>query len=391
MLNSIAVQYLEGGQHLDGLAPKEVQERLRATSARVTLSRILIGWNVPEPLVEVCRSEAERMGAPLYYWHPLLCGDGRFVPRPEWRTIGRSGSPVAGFRDMPEFTFVCPNRPEVREAVLDHLADTIGRGGYQGVFLDRIRFPAPSAAPPELLACFCDDCSRAARESGLDLDALRRRCMTPAQWLDALFHDGIDELVDAFIRFRSLSVARLVDAAAVLVRGAGLEVGLDCFSPSLTRMVGQDLAQLDSSSDWIKIMTYGHAFGPAGLPFELTALADWLISEGMEEPVALGRLAQASGLPLPTSLGALREAGLEAAALSLETRRAQERGVRHLLVGMELVEMEGVTSLNADQIARDWRAFSAAGPDGVVLCWDLWRIPMKYLDLIQALRQAETG
>jgi len=389
MRDSITVQYLEGGPHLDALAPEEVRERLRAGAARVPITRILIGWNVPEPLVAVCRSEAARMGARLYYWHPLLCGDGRFEPRPEWRTIGRNGQPVAGFRDLPEFTFVCPNRPAVREAALDHLAGIAGKGGYDGVFLDRIRFPAPAAAPPEVLACFCDDCARAAHEDGLDLDALRRCDMTPAQWLDALFRDGNDEAVDAFFRFRSRSVARLVDAAASLVRAAGIGVGLDCFSPSLTRMVGQDLALLDSAADWIKVMTYGHAFGPAGLPFELSTLANWLIEGGMEEPAALERLAEASGLPLPASVGALRETGLEAAALSLETQRARERGVRNLLVGMELVEMEGVTSLNAEQIARDWRAFSDAAPDGVVLCWDLWRIPMKYLDLIRTLREGD--
>jgi len=63
---------------------------------------------------------------------------------------------------------------------------------------------------------------RAAREDGLDLDGLRRRDLRPAQWLDALFHDGNDEEVDAFFRFRSRSVARLVDAAAAEVRGAGI-------------------------------------------------------------------------------------------------------------------------------------------------------------------------
>jgi hypothetical protein len=60
-------------------------------------------------------------------------------------------------------------------------------------------------------------------------------------------------------------------------------------------------------------------------------------------------------------------------------------GVRTLLAGIELVELAGVTSLNAEQIAADLRAFQEAGADGLALSWDLWHIPPERLELVRTV------
>jgi predicted acetyltransferase len=164
----------------------------------------------------------------------------------------------------------------------------------------------------------------------------------------------------------------------------GLAVDLDCFSPAVAWMVGQDLGALSGHCERIKIMSYGHALGPAGLPFELLALADWLIDGEMAgETEALEWLSQASHLPLPSTRAALREHGLSSEALAAEVRRARSAGIRTLLAGIELVELEGVTALHESQIEADLRAFRAAGADGLALSWDLWHIPSERLDLVR--------
>jgi hypothetical protein len=163
-------------------------------------------------------------------------------------------------------------------------------------------------------------------------------------------------------------------------------VGLDCFSPALTCMVGQDLGELDSCCDWIKVMSYGHAFGPAGLPFELLDLASWLVGRrvvGGRE--ALERLSVAAHLPLPSTQLALRRDGLLPEALGAEVERGRSMGVRNLLAGIELVELAGITSLNAEQIAADLRAFQEAGADGLALSWDLWHMSLQRLELVRSV------
>jgi hypothetical protein len=393
----LAVQYLEAGPQVAAIPPERVRARLRAACERLPLTHVLIGWNVPQPTLDACREETHRAGAKLYRWHPLLTGDGTFFPRPAWRTLGLRGEPVPGFQDMPEFTFVCPNSPKARTAVLDRVRQVVGSGDYDGLFLDRIRYPSPAADPGRWLACFCGHCEQVAAQTGLDLahqrQMLRELLGRPERWVPFLqvllgspdpVYLPIDLiLLRAFLDFRARSVTGLVCEAADLIRAAGLEVGLDGFSPALTRMVGQDLSGLHRCAEWTKIMTYGHTLGPAGLPFELLALAQWVLSSQAVGPgAALAALSQASGLPLPTSLDDLKAPGLSPQALAAEIRRGRAAGIGQLLAGVELVEIEGITHLRPPQIAADLRALREAGADGLVLSWDLWHIPLDWLELV---------
>jgi hypothetical protein len=349
-----AVQYLEDSPEVAEIAPNEAQARLRAAFQSLPLSYVLLGWKLPGALFDACAEETARAGARLYRWHPLLTGDGTFTPRREWR--------------------------------------------YQGVFLDRIRYPSPALDPSRTLACFCEDCRRAAREEGLDLEDVRRRVRsllaTPKgarDLIDALLgHPAGDprdmgvEALRAFLRFRASSVSRFVRAVSEAIRGEGLEVGLDCFSPALTWMVGQDLQALDAHCEWIKIMSYGHAMGPAGLPFELLGLVNWLVERyEVSEARALGWLSAASGLGLPSTREALHDRGLTPQALGSEVRRARAAGVRTLLAGIELVELEGIARPDRAQVTADLRAFRSAGADGLVLSWDLWHIRPERLEWVR--------
>jgi hypothetical protein len=399
-MDRLAVQYLEDGPGLAIISSEDACARLRAAFDRLPISDVLLGWNVPQALVAACREETVRRGAQLFRWHPLLTGDGSFVPRPEWQTVGLGGEPVPGFRDMPEFTFVCPNRPAVREAVLDHLYETIREDDYHGVFLDRIRYPSPVADPGRWLACFCDDCRQVAAGEGIDLEVTQRHIRAllskperVSGFLKALLgspaaetpaHDADLAALEQFLVFRARSVTRFVQAAAELIHAEGLAVGLDCFSPTVTFLVGQDLKALAPHCEWIKIMSYGHTLGPAGLPFELLGLADWLVEQwSVSESDVLGWLAAATGLSLPRNRDSLRRDGLAPQALAAEVRRGRAAGVGTLLAGIELVEVEGVTSLNHRQIAADLGAFRAAGADGLVLSWDVWHISLERLELVR--------
>ena len=390
-------QYLEDSPDVAAIAPAKARARLRDAFERLPISAVLLGWHLPDALLRACADETARAGVKLFRWHPLLTGDATFPPRPEWHTVGLTGEPLPGFHGLPEFTFLCPNRPAVREAALGHLRDALRRGEYGGVFLDRIRYPSPAESPARWLACFCDDCRRAAADEGLDLEATRRQIAAllgkpdRAQAVVRVLLDPLAAAPDAdlaalraFLDFRARSITRFVQAAASVARTEGLAVGLDCFAPALTCMVGQDLAALNPCCDWIKVMVYGHTLGPAGLPFELLALADWLVGRGWaSEPQALVWLGEALHLPLPSTRAALLEQGLSPEALAAEVRRARAAGVGVLLAGIELVDVAGVTRLHSQQIAADLRAFRDAGAGGLVLSWDLWHIPLERLDLVR--------
>ena len=395
----LAVQYLESNPGTSIYIQQEVRSKLRAALDLMPIKLVLIGWEAPEPLIHICREEADEFGAKLFRWHPLLTGDGDFIPRPEWQTVGLRGEKVPGFRGMPEFTFVCPNRPAVQAAASAHLQQVLRLGLFDGIFLDRIRFPSPAANPAAWLACFCEACHEAAGEIGLDLaavrDSLQKLLNRPDQIQDLvkLFFRHPDRtssnpdlsVIDRFFRFRTTSVTNFVSKAANLIHGEGLEVGLDTFSPSLAYLVGQDLKSLNECGEWIKAMTYGHALGPSGLPFELAELADWLMKDmGMDERDAMNLLSTAVQQPLPETVGELRQRGVEPGVLQEEAERGRSCGVDCFLAGIELVDLPGVTNLTPPQIQADLHAFHDAGVDGLVFSWDLQLMPVKRLAMVAA-------
>jgi hypothetical protein len=189
--------------------------------------------------------------------------------------------------------------------------------------------------------------------------------------------------LESFLDFRESSITQTVRTVAKQAQNHHLSIGLDCFSPALTRMVGQDLSDLDQSSDWVKIMTYPRVFGPAGIPFELLNLAEWLINQGHNDSEVMRLLSDASTLPLPASKDNMSLAGLRSEAISMEILRGYKLGVSNLLAGIAMVNLNNIHQSSPEQIKTDLEASRNAS--GIVISWDLWLTPLQYLDKIRTL------
>jgi hypothetical protein len=394
----LTIQYLEDSPDLHQLDREQVINKLHAAAEILPFSHLLIGWNTPPHLLEACRTEADRLGMRFLRWHPLLTGDAVFQPQPAWQTIGLSGKKVMGYHDMPEFTFVCPNHPEVQAALSHRLESLLRQGLYQGFFLDRVRFPSPSADPFNDLGCFCEHCQRKAADEGLNLQKIQGEILQQAlnengriSLIYALLtgtahpeHSDQSLTINQFLLFRKKSVRDFLAMIARPLREAHLEIGLDCFSASLTHMVGQDLNQLSELVDWIKLMAYAHTFAPAGVPYELSGLAHFLTTTTlMNERQSLDWIGASLGFPLPISCMSLEKIGLSTFTLEKEVRRGVEACSVPALAGMELVELQGVTNLNPEQIKSDLSGLKRSGAAGLAISWDLLHIPLERLRLVQ--------
>jgi hypothetical protein len=395
---TITIQYLEDSPYLSQLDVSKVVDRLRAAAECLHLTHLLIGWHLPAPLLEACRMEAEHLGVRFLRWQPLLTTDKVLIPDSSWQTEGLMGNKVAGYRGLPEFTFVCPNHPAVQDAVYTHLDKLVRQGIYQGFFLDRVRFPSPSTDPINDLTCFCEHCQHKAADYGLDLKGIRaeilQRTLEEKGRLSLIKtllsgrQDPVqadwDQDVIQFLTFRRRSVCDLLAFISQPLRQAHLEIGVDCYSPSLTNMVGQDLNTMSEFVDWIKLMAYAHTFAPAGIPFELTGVLHYLsTTTRLSERQALVFISQSIGLPLPESRVLLEKTGLSTIALEKEVKRGVDACSVPVLAGIELVDLEGVTRLNPDQIQADLTAMKRAGSAGLAISWDLLHIPLDRLDLIR--------
>lgn len=394
----LTIQFLEDSPDLARLDQKQVVNKLRAAAERLPFTHLLIGWHVSPPLLEACRMEAQCLGMRFLRWQPVLTTDKDFQPDPAWQTEGLTGRKVSGYRGLPEFTFFCPNHPAVQEAIYNHLVKLVHQGLYQGYFLDRVRFPSPSTDPIDDLTCFCEHCQRKAVEYDMDLEGIREeifrltreekgRISLIKSLLSGKTDPGYSDQsfgISQFLAFRKRSVRDFLAFISQPLKEAHLEIGLDCYSPSLTHMVGQDLNTMSGLADWIKLMTYAHTFAPAGIPFELSGLLHYLTSStNLNEAQALELMGQTIGLPLPTSFGSLEKEGLSPLGLEKEVGYGVEASSVPVLAGMELVELEGVTRLRSDQIRADLTAIKLAGSAGLAISWDLLHIPLDRLVLVR--------
>jgi len=377
-MKTIAAQHLEYAPR--NATPAKIRQRLRQAFDLLPISIIILGWDLPKRLEDAVAEETARQDATLYRWHPLLASDAGFALPAEWQPINLHGEPVPGFKGLPEFTFICPNRTDVQEWITERIEVATQRGIYQGLFFDRMRFPSPAENPERHLACFCKYCQQVASDSGLDLETVLRHIESFLTDVDhaksltqTLFTPTDDSLLESFFKFRLNTITHIVQYAAKLARSNGLNVGLDCFSPTLTRMVGQDLSPLNQTCDWIKLMIYPRVFGPAGLPFELNALAKWLRGRyKVNETEAAEIVGGASGLSVSSN-------GLDSESITQEIHRGRIAGITNLLAGIALVEVEDVHNPTLEQIHGDLAACNNAGADGLVLSWDLWHIKPEYI------------
>ena len=231
----------------------------------------------------------QRPAEQVVLWYDLLSD----IPQMEERELvvncrgrkshGWGGWAEAGSTITETFRFACPNNPVVRAKALDRMRELLTRYPFDGVFIDKMRFPSPANGLEEVVSCFCDHCQTAASAVGLDLDSVRKvidakfagafvSCARAGatDWLRSLLVPG--SVLARFADFRLRTITGLVSEAAAEARALGRKVALDVFSPGLAPLVGQDYPALAQVGDWIKPMTYRVAQGPAGLRLELSAL-----------------------------------------------------------------------------------------------------------------------
>jgi hypothetical protein len=295
------------------------------------------------------------------------------------------------------FQFSCPNNPEVAAVTLHNVERILLEYAFDGVFLDKIRYPSPANGLAEMMTCFCPYCQEKAHRQNLDLAQVRdmlenipwqsilrlediRRFSLAAPGDTARF--GSVSLFEKFLRFRADSITHLVAEIAEMVRKFKKIVALDLFSPSLAMLVGQDYTSLAKYAAWCKPMVYRCAKGPSGLRLEIPRLAE--------------DIANVSGAPIekvwqkvrefipPVMDASLDQIKVEGAPYDLIASEAQEAvrwfAPKPVYLGVEAVSLEAFQiHIEPECIQKAVRMAWQAQAKGVVLSWDLLGMPAENL------------
>ncbi len=387
----------------EDLAPAKVSAHLARVTREVPLDILAVGWTERPALFRMLTAPESRPAPEVFLWYPLLSDYPGFDPSHLVvnsrlaRNSGWSGYDGTGIAET--FRQACPNNPLTLTTSLARLDEIMSRYSFDGVFLDKIRFPSPANGLADVFSCFCPYCAKKAAEAGLDLEAVRtmlngtpaaRSAATPiaipkgARWLEHLVAD--EPLLQRFIRFRANSISALVGKVTEVMRGMGRKVSLDVFTPILAPLVGQDFAALAPDADWIKPMIYRFGKGPANLRSELPSLLRDLARHlGRDEAAAMDWAAgEVDGIVGHTL------AEIETAApLSLvraETKRSLSLyGGTPLYLGLESVSIPGLMEVTPRNIEEILEIGAEAGVQGYVLSWDLLHTPIENVRSLRSL------
>ncbi len=391
---------------VDRLGLDGVMEIVRRAAETAQLDILIAGGEEVPELYRALTQPRERAAPQIFLWYAALADNPGL--KPDFSVVNYRGEPstawsgsATGEEIGETFTFACPNRPGAREAVLARLERLLTEYPFDGVFLDKFRFPSPANGLQEVLSCFCPYCRSAAASAGLDLDEVQAWLVQMAQggntggpdvarssgtdWLQTLIgclseHD--QAVVAAALRFRARSITQLVEEVRALTSRMGKPLALDLFSPGLAYLVGQDYPVLAGLAEWVKPMSYCCANGPAGLRLEIPQLV-----RGLEKLLRLppGRAetwlqAKVEGMA-GSSLAGIERDGAPSALIAAETRRAVESmGTTPVYMGIEAVSIPAFNiDITPGHVREMLSIAHGAGARGAVLSWDLLHMPAENL------------
>lgn len=279
---NISVQVFTGVFDEKAVDFDAIKNKLDAVYRLFSIDRLIIGWRPDRQLYRQVKQYLEEHQTKMILWLPVFSELGSF--RKFEPVVDFNGREIDSymFQNGESFEFYCPASKRNLENVKSVFEEQYEDACFDGVFLDKIRYPSLANGLRSVFSCFCKDCTAAMEAEGLDTGELisEIRRITDGGGLfelkepisvignDSFIYSFENPMWKRFFDFRSNSVSRSVHGLYDYFRGKGLSVGLDIFAHSIGYFVGQEAAKLEDYADFIKPMYYRKAMAPAGIPFE---------------------------------------------------------------------------------------------------------------------------
>ena len=350
-----------------------IKGRLIKILENTKITGLLIGWNKDADLSEITQLIKDN-GAEVHLWLPVFSELGELADFPP--LIGNDRKKLEIDFDMGNgetFEFYCPT--SAVEQIIDIYEKYYDNEVYDGVFLDKIRYPSFIGGESTLYRCFCDVCGSGndLPDFGkfLELDSVNPLGISGYEDLRYKLDSRFNKLFD----YKCDVIYHSLEKLCAYFRGRDLKIGLDLFAPFMSYFVGQDYYKLLRLCDYVKPMLYGVTNAPAGIPFEIDMYAK-TFDDSREN-------AQKRKKQLMDSVGFGDSfIGNEIAGINKVIKSTAPH--TKLYAGIELNYIEHIAPVTEDYIRASITKISQA--DGIVASWDLNTIPDSHIDcLLDAL------
>lgn len=362
----------------------------------IGLNSLMI-WSTDIEYFEVLVNICNKFDIESYLWYPMLADTPVEFNIDPYKTVGlaeESDSQILEAQKSggEEFAFLCPNKVKKEPAFFDNYKRILDSANFDGVFFDRIRFPSPANGLNDLTSCVCDTC----REKSQDLISLFEKEFS--QFKNKMHEvkekEEIKELIkdfwlsiEKFLLFREQSVIELISDYSKYARDKGLDVGIDLFSPSLSRLVSQNFEKLSNFTNWIKPMIYCKTMGPAGLPMEFLSLIRILKSfnNKITEKMSTEVIEELKEMKFPQKTIDFVESGISLDNYETELKKINRMNIPddvNVYPGFEGVHLPPISSVNLKTLRNYIKITFENNFKGFVLSWDIKSITEKNINFV---------
>ena len=340
--------------------PEHVVAHVERCLDRLDVSDVIFGWTNRREVHDALSDLLLRRNIRQHLWLPIFAEIDHAKSAAPFMMAEGHGSGALHLCEGEHFEFVCPSAPENLSGAFAAFESLAIGLPLDGVFVDRIRYPSTANDPAALWGCGCAHCRAIYEEAGALLSA---GDLLPVALEHCRYHFA-NPRAEALFAAKRTTINRAVAGICDHFHQKGLAVGLDSFAPSVSDFVGQDVVALAGMVDFIKPMMYRRTTAPAGIPFEMDALATAL------------------GARFDETLAQLWGGDVLSDEINQRQMAALQSVGGNTYPGIETNRIDGICTSTPDYVRESIAQADAAGCQRVVLSWDALHMPDDILDLL---------
>ena len=359
------LQVFTGFRETSEIDSEQIMDRISPVVSRIDVCYVIIGWGADLDAYRKIGAFLHARGIRMLLWLPVFSEvSGSLRPDPAQDIFGHMvAAPVK--QEGETFHFVCPSSGHNTAIVQNTYEALYSGGGFDGVFLDRIRSQSFEAGLSGMFSCTCENCRKAYLEHGVDIDEVRKQYENRGDsFFDVVSWPASGEFVlenaqaQRYFEAREKIVADAVNGIARYFHEKGMIVGLDLFAPFVSRIAGQNYRRIAACADFIKPMLYRRTEAPAGIGYEYALMKKYV-----------------PGARIP-----------DAPSMGTDFLRTQLQAIRNIpcgkFPGIEINYDPELVRTDPDYIRESLKAVKEYGFEGATLCWDMLQAPDEHIDAV---------
>lgn len=367
---SYVLQIFTGGFNEKHVKCSDIKRKLEPLLGRLNIEAVIIGWQIAPKLYQSVNSFTAEYNIPIYLWLPVFSEIGDIAESEPVELYSGERSTSANLNDGEGFDFLCPTSYKNIHNVEYVYNKYFSEVDFDGVFLDRIRYPSFSNGYENIYSCFCPRCTKLMERAGLPVEWYKTRITQSkmnnehpflSEYNGGLKNEFTDERWRQFFDFKHTNIANSIKILVEYFKDLNKKIGLDVFAPIIADFTGQDILRLSETADFIKPMMYYKTIAPAGINYERAILSSAFSRMEIDMP--------SMEYDNSYDIASLRE--------------LVKKSKCKIYPGFEVNHIKNIAETSVDYIKKQLMEYQEIEDvTSVVLSWNLLDMPKKHLDFI---------